>query len=58
MVKIPSGSVGDAEAKDFMCTSFSLSIYGVPPFRHVNCQQSGRLTQKLMPSADRARIDI
>lgn len=31
MVKIPSSSVGDAEAKDFMCTSFSLPICGVLP---------------------------
>lgn len=54
MVKIPSSSVGAAEAKDFMCTSLSLPICGV----HVNCQQSSRLTQKLRPSADRAQIDM
>lgn len=58
MVKIPSSSVGAAEAKDFMCTSLSLPICGVPPLGHVNCQQSSRLTQKLRPSADRAQIDM
>lgn len=35
VLKIPCSSVGDAEAKDFMCTSLSLPICGVPPWARI-----------------------